>query len=143
MTTRGNRAVWLSIPDVTDQILKRTNRFARRIAAKSRRCQLQAVRRLVVRVERRDEQSFTKRLGKEIFVRAEAVEALLPDDHETLTKVEEHVQKHAKEIKRISVLQSGQGHRLRDHGKRIERLEKKQELLAKFQADLAELDTAG
>ena len=143
MTTRGNRAQWLSIPDLTDQILKRTNRFARRITGKSRRCQLQAVRRLVVRAERRDEERFTKRMGKEIFVRAEAVEALLPDDHETLTKVEEHVQKHAKEIKRISVLQSGHGHRLRDHGKRIETLEKKQALLAKFQTELAELDAAG
>jgi hypothetical protein len=141
LTTRGSRAQWLSIPDLTDQILKRTNRFARRITGRSRRCQLQAVRRLVALAEKRDEQRFTKRLGKEIFVKAEAVEALLPDDHETLTKVESTVQTHAKEIKRISVLQSGHGYRLREHAKRIETLEKKQALLAKFQADLAELDS--
>jgi hypothetical protein len=141
--TRGNRAQWLSIPDVTDQILQRSNRFARRIAGKGRRAQLQAVRRLVVRAERRDEERFTKRLGKEIYVRAEAVESLLPDDHETLTRVEQHVQDHAKVIKRISVLQSGHGNRLRDHAKRLDILEKKQALLTRFQADLAALESTG
>ncbi len=143
MTVRGSRAQWLSIPDLTDQILKRTNRFARRIAGKSRRCQLQAVRRLVVRAERRDEERFTKRLGKEIFVRAEAVEALLPDDHETLSRVEGKVLEHAREIRRISSAQNGQGARLRDHAKRLEIVEKKQQLFAKFQEDLAALERTG
>lgn len=137
------RTRWLSIPDLVTQILKRTNKFAESIRPKSRKVQVQAVRRLVKRAERRDEERFTKRIGREIYVKAESVEALLPDNYETVTRLEAKVEDHAHHIRQIRDHQTGHGTRLREHDRRICKVEKKQELFAKFQAELIALDGTG
>lgn len=137
---RPKRCRWYSIPDVLEQILKRTNKFARRIAGKPRRQQLQAVRRLVMRAERRDESRLTKRLGREIYVKAEAIEELLPDEHTSLGRLESQLVEVASFTKRISVLVSGQGNRLRQHEKRLATVEQKQEIAARIVTDLARLN---
>lgn len=135
------RTRWLSIPDVVDQVLKRSNGFADRIRSRSRKTQVQAVRRLVVRAEQRDEERFTKRIGHEIYVKAESLEALLPDEHETVTRLEGKVEDHAHVIRQIREHQIGHGTKLRDHDKRLVKVEKKQELFAKFQAELVAIDS--
>jgi hypothetical protein len=140
---RPKRCRWYSIPDVLEQILKRTNKFARRIAGKPRRQQLQAVRRLVMRAEQRDESRLTKRMGREIYVKADAIEELLPDDLTSLGRLESQLVEVASFAKRISVLQSGHGNRLRQHDSRLAILEQKQALTSRYISEIARLDSAG
>lgn len=138
--TVKERIRWLSIPDVTDLVLGRTNRVAERIRARPRRSQLQAVRRLVLQVERRDEVRISKRVpgksGTEIMVRLDAVESLLPSDAAAVTRLETDLVSVATENKKIWRHVGAHGARLRDHEKRIQTLEEEQELTTKYLADL-------
>jgi hypothetical protein len=136
------RCRWMSIPDLLHHVLRRSNKFAVRLANKPRPTQLKAIRRLVLRAEQRDDDQFTKRVGREIYVKVDAVDALLPADLESITTLEVKVADVATFAKRISVLQSGQGNKLRLHEKRLATLEQKQALTAKFIREMSELDSA-
>lgn len=140
--TRARRSRWLSIADVTDVILQRSNRAAARLQKLTRRHQIQHVRRLVLRAERRDDQRITKRVSGDIYVRFDALEALLPLDVASVTRLEVDVVKVASETKKIWRHVGGHGAQLRDHSKRIGKVEKKQELFARFQAELQAIDAA-
>ena len=133
---------WLSIPDVTDLVLARSNRVAERLKKLPRRYQVQHVRRLVLRAERRDEVKLTKRHGGDIYVRFDALENLLPVDSATITKLEVDVVRVAADNRQIWRHVGGHGTQLRDHAKRLTKVEKKTELIAKLQAELAAIDMA-
>jgi hypothetical protein len=140
---KPRRSRWISVPDLTDQILKRSNKFATRISTRSRRLQLQAVRRLVAKAEERDEERFTKRVGREIYVRLDAVEALMPVEYETLTRLEVGLDAVAHVTRENRLKLNGQNMVLKEHGQRIGKLEEKQKLTAKFIADIQALDSTG
>jgi hypothetical protein len=135
---RVRRSRWLSIPDVLEQILQRSNRFAKRIAARPRASQLKAVRRLVLRAEQRDDVRLTKRLGREILVRVDALDALAPADQETVTRLSLDVVEVVRSTKQLRIQQNGQALALRDVQKRLGKVEKKTALLVQ----IAELDSA-
>lgn len=136
---RPRRTRWLSISDVLEQILQRSNRFARRIASRPRASQLKAVRRLVLRAEQRDDVRLTKRLGREILVRVDALDSLAPADHETVTRLSLDLVEVARSTKQLRIQQNGQALTLRDVQKRLTKVEQKAGLLAQ----IAALDTAG
>lgn len=131
---------WLSIPDVTDLVLARSNKVAERLKKLPRRYQVQHVRRLVLRAERRDESKLTKRHGGDIYVRFDAIESLLPVDAATITKLEVDVVKVAAENRKIWRHVGGHGVQLREHDKRLGKVEKKTEIIARLQAELAAVD---
>ncbi len=130
---------WLSIPDVTDLVLGRTNKVAERLKTRSRKRQLEAVRRMVLRAERRDEHRITKRLSGDIYVRFDALESLLPADAATGTRLEVSVGKAADETRKIWRHVGAHGSRLRDHDKRIQTLEEEQQLTSEYLARLQEI----
>ena len=137
---RPRRSRWLSIPDVTDIVLQRSNKVAERLKKLPRRYQVQYVRRMVKRAERRDEARLTKRVSGDIYVRFDAVETLLPVDVASLTSLEVGQAHHASQIRKLWRTTGGQGATLRDHAKRLSKVEKKAAILAKAQADLAAVD---
>lgn len=136
---RPRRSRWLSIPDVLEQILQRSNRFARRIAQRPRASQLKAVRRLVLRAEQRDDVRLTKRLGREILVRVDALDSLAPADQETVSRLSLEVTEVVRSTKQLRIQQNGQAITLRAVEKRLGKVEQKTKLLAQ----IAELDNAG
>lgn len=136
------RSRWLSISDVTDIVLQRSNKVAEKLLKLPRRYQVQHVRRLVIRAERRDEQRITKRVSGDIYVRFDALESLLPVDVATVTRLEVDVVKVATETRKIWRHVGGHGVQLREHTKRIAKVEKKQEILARMQAELQAVDAA-
>lgn len=136
---RSRRTRWLSIPDVLEQILQRSNRFARRIAQRPRASQLKAVRRLVLRAEQRDDVRLTKRQGREILVRVDALDSLAPADQETVTRLSLEVLEVVRSTKQLRIQQNGQAITLREVVKRVGKVEQKTALLAQ----IAALDTAG
>jgi hypothetical protein len=123
---------WLSIPDVTDLVLGRTNKVAERLKTRSRKRQLEAVRRMVARAESRDDNRITKRMSGDIYVRLDAIENLLPADSATVTRLEVSVVKAADETRKIWRHVGAHGTRLRDHDKRIKTLEEEQALTSEY-----------
>ncbi len=136
---RARRSRWLSIPDVLEQILQRSNRFAKRIASRPRASQLKAVRRLVLRAEQRDDVRLTKRLGREILVRVDALDALAPADQETVTRLSLDLVEVVRSTKQLRIQQNGQALSIREVQKRLTKVEQKTKLLVQ----LAALDSAG
>lgn len=139
---KPRRSRWLSISDVTDIVLQRSNKVAERLRKLPRRYQVQHVRRLVLRAERRDDARITKRVSGDIYVRLDAVEALLPVDVATITGLELGQQQLAGETRKLWRHVGSHGSTLRDHAKRISKVEKKAEILARAQAELAAVDLA-
>ncbi len=140
MAMKPRPSRWLSIPDVTDIVLQRSNKVADRLKKLPRRYQVQHVRRLVARAERRDDQRITKRVSGDIYVRLDAVESLLPVDVATVTRLEVDVVMVAKENRKIWKHVGGHGAQLRDHAKRLCKVEQKAAILARAQAELAAVD---
>lgn len=134
------RVRWASIPDITDLVLGRTNKLAERLKSKSRRAQLQAVRRLVKRAERRDEVRITKRLSGDIFVRLDAVESLLPADAATVTRLEVAVTQVVAENRRIWTRLGAQSAKLREHDQKIGIVTEKQDILQTCVTQLLEVE---
>lgn len=129
---KPRRDRWVSIPDVAEQVLKRTNKIAERLKDKPRRAQLQAVRRLVLRAERRDEVRLTKRVSGDIYVKFDAIESLLPTDAETVTRLEVAAVEQAQQTRHIRRQLGDTNSRVRDHEKRIKTLEEEQELTSEY-----------
>lgn len=130
---------WLSIPDVTDIVLQRSNKVAERLRRLSRREQLRSVRRMVQRAERRDDTRITKRVAGDVYVRLDAVEALLPVDVATVTRLELDVVNVASETKRLWKHVGSHGSRLREHDKRISAVEEEQALTTKYLKQISEI----
>ncbi len=138
MKSRARRSRWLTIPEVLEQILQRSNRFAQRIAQRPRPYQLKAVRRLVLRAEQRDDTRLTKRLGRDVLVKVDALDMLAPADAETVTRLSLELTEVARSTKQLRTQQNGQAVTLREHARRLGKLEQKADLLAQ----IAALDTA-
>lgn len=130
---------WLSIPAVAAIVIKRTNGLAEKIKNKSRKRQLEAIRRLVEQAERRDETKLTKRLGRAVYVRFDALESLLPVDVETVTRLEVAMVDVRTETKQIVRIQKDHYSRLREHGRRIKTLEEEQAVTSDYLAKLQEI----
>lgn len=140
---RPRRQRWISIPEVLEGLSKKYPAFVAKLEGKPRKRQLEVVRRLVRRAERRDACRFTKRVDGDIFVNVDTLEALLPVDVEKVAVVEQDVanlhERHRGLVKQVN----GHGAKLRDHDQRITLLEKEQQLTAKYIADLQALRAAG
>lgn len=136
---RIRRDRWLSIPDVADIVLNRTNRVATELKGKPRKRQLEAVRRLVARAERRDDTRLTKRIGRDIYVRFDALESLLPADVETVTRLEVAVIDIAAKTKQTARTVNGHGSMLRSYGQRLSTLEEEQRVTSEYLARLQEI----
>lgn len=139
---RPRRDRWLSIADVTDIVLQRSNKVAEQIRKLPRRYQVQHVRRLVLRAERRDEEQITKRISGDIYVRLAAVELLLPVDVATITNLELGQRNQATETRKLWRHVGSHGSALREHEKRLRKVEKKQVILARAQAELVAVDAS-
>lgn len=138
MKPRSRRFRWLTIPEVLEQILQRSNGFARRIAQRPRAYQLKAVRRLVLRAEQRDDTRLTKRLGRDVLVKVDALDMLAPADQETVTRLSLELTEVARSTKQLRIQQNGQAVVLREHERRLGKVEAKATLLTQ----IAALDTA-
>lgn len=121
---------WVSIPDVTDIVLQRSNKVAEKLRTRPRRAQLQAVRRMVLRAERRDETRITKRVSGDIYVRFDAVEALLPADAASITRLEVGQVQLTAETRKLWRAVGGQKQEIRNHETRLQKVEETQQHLA-------------
>ncbi len=139
MNRPPRRTRWLSIPALAELMAKRTSAVAEELKTKSRKRQLETIRRMVDQVERRDETRLTKRIGRAVYVRFDALESLLPVDVETVTRLEVAVVDVVAETKHIVRIQKDHYSRLREHGRRIRSLEEEQEVTTAYLAKLQEI----
>lgn len=108
--------------------------FAAKLEGRPRKRQLEMVRRLVRRAERRDAWRFTKRVDGELFVSIAALDALRPVDVETLTAVERSVEALNDKNRGLQRQVNGQGSKLRELEARVANVEEIQGHLADAQA---------
>lgn len=134
---RAARRGWVSIPEILAGLPKNYPELAARLAGKPRKRQLEAVRRLVYRAERRDSERYTKRVDGDIFVRVDSVESLLPADVAKLGEVVESIQNLHQSQRGLQRQVNGYGAKLRDHEKRIATNEEITRHLGEAQAALA------
>lgn len=134
---KPRRARWVSIPEILDGLPKNYPALATRLAGRPRKRQLEAIRRLVFRAERRDSERYTKRVDGDIFVKVESVESLLPVDVAKLGEVVENLENLHQSHRGLQRQVNGQGSKLRDHEKRIVNVEEIQRLLADAQVSTA------
>lgn len=134
---RPRKTRWISIPEILDGLSKNYPQLAARLANKPRRRQLEAVRRLVFRAERRDSERYTKRVDGDIFVRVESVESLLPVDVTRVGEIERDVEGLHESHRDLTRKVNGHGSKLRDHEKRIVNTEEIQRNLADAQLAMA------
>lgn len=130
------------MPEVLESLKKKRPEFWAQIAGRTRKAQLQVIRRLVRRAERRDAWRFTKRVDGDLFVCIDALEALLPVDIETVAAVEKGLTDLNERHMGLQRQVNGHGSKLRSHGERLTILERKQELTAKFMIAYAEADSS-
>ena len=134
---RPRRQRWISIPEVLESLGKKYPAFVAKLEGKPRKRQLEVVRRLVRRAERRDACRFTKRVDGDIFVNVDTLEALLPVDVEKVAVVEQDVANLHERHRGLERRVNGHGSKLRDHDRRLALLEQEQQLTAKYLADMA------
>jgi hypothetical protein len=139
---RPHRQRWLSIPEVLSSMASRYPAFYEKLAPMNRKAQLQAVRRLVQRAERRDAWRFTKRVSGDIYVNVDALEALLPVDVETVAIVAKNLadlhQSHRDLRRRVS----GHGSKIRQLNTDVEKVKEKQRLLDQYIQGCAAIDAS-
>jgi hypothetical protein len=126
MRHRVRRDRWLTLADVSDRLAA----FHAKLASLSRREQRRYIRRLLQRIERRDGERYTKRVGREVVVSLLGLESLLPYDPERVTGIE------------AKVVELGQKHRelhrqVNGHGARLRIVEQDQAAASKYLAYLA------
>lgn len=134
---RPRRQRWVSIPEVLDSLHKTYPTFAAKLSGKPRKRQLETVRRMVRRAERRDACRFTKRVDGDVYVSVDALEALLPVDVETVAVVEKGLVDLHQSHRVLQRQVNGHGAKLRDHGKRLGSIEEIQRHLADAQLSTA------
>jgi len=134
---RPRRSRWLSIVEVAAKL---TERYPA-LASRPRKRQLEAARRLVRRVERRDATRLTRRAGRELYVSVDALSALLPLDVARLDGIDQSLadlhQRHRDLERRVN----GHGSKLRDHEKRIQKGEELQEATTNAMAAVQHLQS--
>jgi hypothetical protein len=139
---RPRRQRWISIPEVLESLAKNYPAFVAKLEGKPRKRQLEVVRRLVRRAERRDACRFTKRVDGDIFVNVDTLESLLPVDVEKVAAVERDVENLHERHRGLERRVNGHGSKLRDHDKRLALLEAEQQLTSKYLADLQAIRAA-
>lgn len=128
------------MPEVLKRLLVAYPDFAERLAGKPHRSQVQATRRLVRRVERRDECLITKRHGGVLYLKLDALESLVPEGADVLTAVEKNLsdlhRSHRELVRRVN----GHGSVLRVHGQDLKKLAQKQRETQLYLAKLNTID---
>jgi hypothetical protein len=120
---RPRRQRWISMPDVLGALPEYHPAFWVKIANKDRKRQLEAVRRLVGSVERRDSVSYTKRAGGDIFVKRSCL-ALLVSSKE-IGQRDPGVEFLEAELKRLRATVKAQGSIIRSQALRLAEIERK------------------
>jgi hypothetical protein len=127
MTPRKDR--WLSLLEVANLLARAIPRLSE-MTVKRRR---EYILRLVRRVERRDDERISKRVGREVFVSRNAVDALQKWEPEALSELQRsvaHLHEKSKEHTR----------RINDHGSKLRELAEKQRLADQYIAGMARIE---
>lgn len=130
---RPRRQRWISVPEVLENLSQKYPAFAKKVEGRPRKRQLEMVRRLVRRAERRDAWRFTKRVDGELFVSLNALEALLPVNAESLSKIERDQDALDEKQRTLQRQVNGHGSKIRELEQRVQNLEEIQEHLATAQ----------
>lgn len=134
------KARYISVPELLPRLLDSYDRFAERMAGKSRRYQLRAVRALVRSVEKRDECKISKVSGRVMYVNIDAIESIAPDDMGTLLTVERNLAELDSKHKHLQKQVNSYGSLLRDHTQQIAKLREKQKETASYLAKINAID---
>jgi hypothetical protein len=133
---------WLPMAEVLDRLLAAEEEHASgappepsALSLKPRKRQIEYVRRMVRRVERRETWRVTKRIGPYIYVSTRALEFLLPEGITTTSerKLENLHHSHRDLMRRVN----GYGSKLRDLQNRLTIVEEIQQHIADSQAAIA------
>jgi hypothetical protein len=137
---RATRDRWLSLTELAE-LLKDQHP---KLASLNRHNLRRYVRRLVQRLERRDGEDYTRRVGgrREVQVSLLALETLRPYDAKAFTELGIDVAQLVQQARGFSRRLNGHGSRLREAEKRLSAVEKKQRLTAQYLAEIAEVDAA-
>lgn len=122
------------MPEVLENLSQKYPAFAKKVEGRPRKRQLEIVRRLVRRAERRDSWRFTKRVDGDLYVSLNALEALLPVDVETLSSVERSVDALNEKHRALQRQVNGQGSQLREVKAEIADMREIQQHLADAQS---------
>jgi len=110
------------------------------MAGKTHRYQLRAVRKMVRRVEKRDEQRISKRVNGALYVNVDTIESLVPEKADILSALEQNLsdlhQEHRDLVKRVG----GQSAVIREHSRQLINLSEKQRETTRYLARIASLD---
>jgi hypothetical protein len=120
---------WLTLSEVALHLEERRPKLKRLIEKRRREYVLRVVRRL----EKREGERCTKRVGREWFISRNAIEKLKPWDLRTQSDLEHDVADLAQKHRQLHRQVNG-------HGARLRIIEEKEKLTAKFIADFAALD---
>jgi len=113
---------WLSLPQLLERLLADPVQGAK-LVGKARKRQLEFVRRLVPRTERRNSIHLKKKVGTRWYVSTTALETLLPDNVASASKLERDVENLHERHRGLERRVNGHGSKLRDLTRRIEELE--------------------
>lgn len=117
--SRPRRQRWLSIPEVVAKLVERYPD----LASKSRKRQLEAARRLVRRVERRDSTKLVRRVGRGLYVSVEGMSSLLPVDVARLDQLDQSMADLHQRHRQIAKEVSRQNAKIVGHDQRLEKVE--------------------
>jgi hypothetical protein len=120
---------WLSLLEVAD-LLART---IPRLAAMSRKRKREYVLRNVRRVERRDGERISKRVGRECFVSRNSVDALQQWEPEALTELQ-------RAVSHLHQKTRDHDRQIRSHGSKLRELAEKQRLADQYLSGMARVD---
>ncbi len=126
---RPRRDRWLSLLEVADLLARELPR----IGTLSRKRRREYVLRLVRRVEKRDEDRISKRVGRCWYVSRNAVDALQRWEPEALSELE-------KAVEHLHAKSKEQDRRINGHGSRLRTLEEKQRLADQYLTGMAVLE---
>jgi uncharacterized membrane-anchored protein YjiN (DUF445 family) len=129
--SRPRRDRWLSLLEVATLL----DEHAPRLAQLSRKRRREHVLRLVRRVERRDGERLSKRVGREWFVSRNAVDALQRWEPEALSELE-------RSVAHLHAKTKQHDRQLNAHGSKLRELAEKQRLADAYLTGLARLDAA-
>lgn len=128
---------WLTTSELGDALAQRSAR----VAKLSRWRRAEYARRLVQRAEQLEDVRCVKRVGRRVLVSVNALAYLLPSDVATVDRLDAEFANLAQNVRGLRGQVNGHGSVLRDHGRRLKIVEKKQQILARCQAELAAADS--
>ena len=136
---RPRRSRYISIPEVLEQLPKRYPKLWAELEPLSRKRQLERVRRLVQRAQRRDGWRFTKRVGRELYIKVDALAALDPPAADVAAAVVSGLEDLHQRHRGLQRKVNWHSAKLRDHDQRLDNQEDKQRALTELGAALAKV----